>query len=371
MNAHNWVGRSCLSRPSNGPATTLRTTTPGATRTTGASADDVALVKIQSKEVNFPYVSLGDSDALEVGDWVVAIGNPFGLELSVTHGLVSAKERSIGAGPYDDFIQSDALINPGNSGGPLFSLSGEVVGINTAITSRGQGIGFAVPINVAKQLLPQLETGKIVRGWLGVSIQSLTNDLAQSMSLPSTKGALISQVVRGGPAQKAGRKSGDVVISLNGHPVLSANALTRDVGGLLPGSKAALDVIREGQTKSIKIHVGERPEDGQLVAEEGGEAAPTPSKPDALGLAVTPLNPEQAQSMGLNGGEGVVVSDVRADGPAAQAGVERGDIVLEVNRHSVHSVDEYVQAIGRVKTGDMALLRLQRQSASIYVAVKI
>jgi len=332
---------------------------------------DVALVKIQSKETNFPYVPLGDSDALQVGDWVVAIGNPFGLELSVTHGLVSAKERSIGAGPYDDYIQSDALINPGNSGGPLFSLSGDVIGINTAISSRGQGIGFAVPINVAKQLLPQLLTGRIVRGWLGVSIQTLTPNLAQTLGLSSTKGALVAQLVRGGPAAKAGLKNGDVIVALNGRGVADASELTRDVGSLAPGSKIAVDVLRDGQTRSVRVRVGERPEDGQLMAEEGGgDPQGEVSKPDVLGLAVAPLSPDQAQSMGLNGA-GVVVADVRADGPAAQAGVERGDVVLEVNRRPVHSVDEYVQALGRVKSGDMALLRLQRQSASIYVAVKI
>ena len=334
---------------------------------------DVALLKIQSAAVNFPYVMLGDSDALEVGDWVVAIGNPFGLELSVTHGLVSAKERTIGAGPYDDFIQSDALINPGNSGGPLFNLSGEVIGINTAITSRGQGIGFAVPVNLAKQILPQLETGKIIRGWLGVSIQSLTPDLAQSLNLPSTKGALVAQLVRGGPAQKAGLKSGDVVTSLNGHPIATANELTREVASFAPGTKIPVEVTREGQTKSFKIRIGERPEDGQVLSEEGpgGGSDRAPSKPDALGLAVQPPNPDQAQAMGLGGGEGVVVANVRGDGPAAQAGVERGDVVLEVNRHAVHSVEEYQQAISRMKAGEMALLRLQRQQASIYVAVKL
>ncbi len=334
---------------------------------------DVALVKILSTDTNFPYVSLGDSDALEVGDWVVAIGNPFGIGLSVTHGLVSAKERTIGAGPYDDFIQSDALINPGNSGGPLFGLSGEVVGINTAITSHGQGIGFAVPINLAKQLIPQLETGKIVRGWLGVSIQSLTPDLAQSLALPSNKGALVAQVIRGGPAQKGGLKNGDVVVALNGRPIATANELTRDIAGLMPGTKVGLDVLRDGKKESLKVRIGERPEDGQLVAQAGeGDAAPRgPPKPDALGLAVGGLDPERTQGLGLGAGDGVVVTEVRADGPAAQAGVERGDVVLEVNRHAVHSVEDYQQQLQRVKAGDMVLLRLQRQSASIYVAVKI
>ena len=332
---------------------------------------DVALLKIESPQADFPYVNLGDSDALDVGDWVVAIGNPFGLGLSVTHGLVSAKERSIGAGPYDDYIQSDALINPGNSGGPLFDLAGNVMGINTAM-SRGQGIGFAVPINLAKQLLPQLETGKIVRGWLGVSIQNLTPDLAHSLNLSSSKGALVAQIVRGGPAEKAGLKSGDVIVKINSQPVSTANELTRVVGTFAPGSKIGLETIRDGKAKSIQLKIGQRPEDEQLMAEAKGEEQGGPvAEPDALGIAVQPLRGEQAQAMGLNADDGVVVANVRNDGPAAQAGVEPGDVVLEVNRHKVHSVSEYQQAVGKVRTGEMALLRLQRQQSSIYVAVRI
>ena len=232
---------------------------------------DVALVKIESPDTNFPFAYLGNSDTLEIGDWVLAIGNPFGFELSVTHGMVSAKERTIGAGPYDDFIQSDALINPGNSGGPLFNLAGEVVGINTAITSKGQGIGFAVPINMAKQLLPQLQTGHIVRGWLGIGLQPLTPDLARSLKLPGTKGALISQVQRGQPAQKGGLKGGDVVVAFNGHPIESAAELTRDVAAVAPGTKVSMDVLRDGQQKSFKVKLGQRPEEGEEVAEGGDE----------------------------------------------------------------------------------------------------
>jgi serine protease Do len=332
---------------------------------------DVALLKIESNQADFPYVNLGDSDAIEVGDWVVAIGNPFGLGLSVAHGLVSAKERSIGFGPYDDYIQSDALINPGNSGGPLFDLAGEVVGINAAINPKGQGIGFAVPINQAKQLLPQLVTGKIVRGWLGVSIQSLNADLSRSLNLTSTKGALVAQVVRGGPAEKAGLKSGDVVVKLNGQPIGTASELTRAVAVFAPGSKIAVEAIRDGQSKSFKVKIGERPDDSQMIA-EGEEAPPGEASPaDALGIAVRPLSGEQVQAMGLESGEGVIVASVRTDGPAAQAGVEPGDVVVEVNRHKIHSIGDYQKAIGNVRSGEMALLRLRRRQSSIYVAVKI
>jgi serine protease Do len=345
-------------------------------RVVGADAKtDVALVKIEAKTA-FPFVYLGDSDKLEVGDWVLAIGNPFGLELSATHGIVSAKERAIGAGIYDDFIQSDALINPGNSGGPLFNLAGEVVGINSAINPNGQGIGFAVPINIAKQLLPTLEQGKVVvRGFLGVGLQSMNQDLAQSLGLSSTEGALISGVTPDGPAAKGGMKQGDVVVAYNGKKISNANELTRVVGSTAPGTKVAMDVVRDGKPKSLNVRVGTRPTDEQLATgggrgESGGGGEQTPA-PDALGLAVVPLAPAQAQAMGLTSGEGVMVAGVSDDGAAAQVGVQQGDVVLEVNRKAVHSVADYQKALSGVKQGAMVLLRLQRQQASIYVAVKV
>jgi serine protease Do len=335
---------------------------------------DVALVKIDAKTA-FPFVYLGDSDRLEVGDWVLAIGNPFGLEASVTHGLVSAKERAIGAGPYDEFIQSDALINPGNSGGPLFNLAGEVVGINAAINPNGQGIGFAVPINIAKQLLPQLEEGKaVVRGFLGVGLQPLNQDLAQSLGLPSSDGALIASVSPNGPAAKGGLKQGDVVVAFNGKKINNMNELTRSVGPVVPGTKVSTDIIRDGKAKSLSIRVGARPTDEQLGAgQRRGMPEGEPEQPtslDALGLAVVPLNPAQAQAMGIAPGEGVLVAAVAGDGAAADVGIQQGDVVLEVDRKPVHSVSEYQQAMRAVKGGSMVLLRLQRQQASIYVAVK-
>jgi serine protease Do len=344
-------------------------------RVVGAdSKTDVALVKIEAKTA-FPFVYLGDSDRLEVGDWVLAIGNPFGLELSATHGIVSAKERAIGAGIYDDFIQSDALINPGNSGGPLFNLSGEVVGINSAINPNGQGIGFAVPINIAKQLLPTLEQGKaVVRGFLGVGLQPLNQDLAQSLGLSSTDGALISGVTPDGPAAKGGLKQGDVVVGFNGKKISTANELTRSVGSTAPGVKASLDVIRDGKAKNLTVRVGVRPTDEQLAmgprGDSGGTGEQAPA-PDALGLAVIPLAPAQAQAMGITSGDGVMVAGVADDGAAAQVGVQQGDVVLEVNRKAVRSVNDYKQALAGVKQGAMVLLRLQRQQASIYVAVKV
>ena len=342
---------------------------------------DVALLKLQGTDSGFPFLLLGDSDQLEVGDWVVAIGDPFGLELSVTHGMVSAKARTIGAGPYDDFIQSDALINPGNSGGPLFSMSGAVVGINTAITSHGQGIGFAVPINMAKQILPQLLTGHIERGYLGVGLQKLTPDLAHSMGLPGTNGALVAQVVPGQPGEKGGIHNGDVVVSFNGGPIHTPGELTRAVAGVRPGNRITLAVMRGGATKTLKFKVGERPDDiggrhgrGAAGDEEGDErgdadegSSPAPQEtthPDALGLTIHKPPPQ----LGLK--EGVQITSVEPEGAAAEAGLQPGDIVLEVNRHPVHSVAEYREGLGATKSGELALLRVERQHESIFFAVK-
>jgi serine protease Do len=340
---------------------------------------DVALLKLQGEDSGFPFLLLGDSDQLEVGDWVVAIGNPFGLELSVTHGMISAMARSIGAGPYDDFIQSDALINPGNSGGPLFSMSGAVIGINTAITSRGQGIGFAVPINMAKQLLPQLLSGHIERGYLGVGLQKITPDLARSLGLTGTNGALVAQVVSGQPADKAGIHTGDVIVSVNGGNIHTAGELTRAVASVRPGNKVTVGVLRNGTTKSLKIKVGERPDDigramgeGDDSGDEEGGATPQPreERRDSLGLAVRKVPPEVAGPLGLKANEGVQITSVEPDGAAAEAGLQAGDIVLEVNRKPVHTLAEYRESLAATHTGELALLRVERQKESIFFAVK-
>jgi serine protease Do len=340
---------------------------------------DVALVKLLGTDSGFPFLLLGDSDQLEVGDWVVAIGDPFGLELSVTHGMVSAKARSLGAGPYDDFIQSDALINPGNSGGPLFSMGGAVIGINTAITTRGQGIGFAVPINMAKQLLPQLLSGHISRGYLGVGVQALTPDLARSLGLPGPNGALIAKVLPGQPGDKGGMHEGDVVVSVNGGTIHTAGELTRAVASVRPGNRVTLGILREGTAKTLKVKVGERPDElgqgdrGELGEEDEGGAAGTPAveeppRRDSLGLSVRRLPPEVASQQGSKAG--VQILDVEPDGAAAEAGLQPGDIVVEVNRRIVHSVPEYRQALGTTRSGELALLRVERQHEPIFFAVK-
>ena len=225
---------------------------------------DLALIQAKP-DAGFPEpVSLGDSDAMRVGDWVIAVGNPFGLGHTVTEGIISATGRVIGAGPYDDFLQTDAAINPGNSGGPLFNMKGEVIGINTAIIPQGQGIGFAIPINIAKELLPQLKTGKIVRGWLGVMIQDVTPELAKSFGLKKPEGVLISEVVKDSPAQKAGLKSGDVLIGLDGKNIENAHILSRIVANTPPDTKVVMDIIRNGKEQKIPLTIG------TMQANEGG-----------------------------------------------------------------------------------------------------
>jgi serine protease Do len=330
---------------------------------------DVALLKLVpsgAETIDLPIVYLGDSDALQVGDFVVAAGNPFGLDHSVSLGIVSAKERVIGAGPYDDFIQTDAAINPGNSGGPLFNTRGEVVGVNTAIVAQGQGIGFAVPINMVKALLPQLlQKGKVVRGWLGVSIQDLTPELARTLKLERARGALVAGVMRKSPAEAAGLKAGDVVVGIDGRAVETYNQLSRDVAFLAPGSKTQLSVVRDGKARTLELKIGERPEDEEMAMNEA------PDQPEAvgdrLGLSVQALSPQRAARLGIDGG--VLVASVHAEGAAARAGARPGDVIVEVQRKPIHSLQDYAAAIGSVKPGEMVLMRLQRVNASVYIAV--
>ena len=330
---------------------------------------DVAILRIQDAK-DLPAVALGDSDALEVGDWVIAIGNPFGLSHSVSMGIVSAKERFIGAGPYDDFIQTDAAINPGNSGGPLFNAKGEVIGINTAIVAHGQGIGFAVPINLVKVLVPQLEqTGTVARGWLGVAIQDMSPELARSLSLDRVRGALIAEVVPGSPAEKAGLKPGDVVLSVDGKSIESYNQLSRTIALFPPGSRLRLQVLRDGKENAIEVAVAEREEDTVLAsgrkAPRGGEAVS-----DVLGLELGKVTPEVARSLGLRAPEGVLVTQVKQGGPADGAGVANGDVILEVNRRRVRTLQEYAEASRSIRPGDMVLLRIQRGDSAVYVALR-
>ncbi len=339
---------------------------------------DVALIKLSNPPPGLPTVVLGDSDALRQGDFVLALGSPLGLRDTATLGIVSAKHRAgiNPAGTYDDFIQTDAAINPGNSGGPLFNLRGEVVGINTAIVRPdvGQGIGFAVPISLAKSLLPQLrETGKVTRGFMGVSVADLTPDLAQGFGLRAgTKGALVQGVVPRGPAAKAGLEAGDVVVSLNGKEVDSASHLTREVALVAPGKKVEVVVLRGGDRKKFSFVVAQRPEDEAAVGrgDPPGEEEKADKAPK-LGVTLAPLTPEIARDLRVSGEEGVVITEVADGGPAQRAGVRRGDLILEVNRKAVKTVKDVADLVAKMKEGEMALLRVRRGDAAVFVAVPV
>jgi serine protease Do len=337
---------------------------------------DIALLKLEGEHVNeLKGAVLGDSDALQVGDYVIAIGEPFGLQATVTSGIISAKERALGpASVYSDFLQTDASINPGNSGGPLFNLRGEVIGINTAIIGGANTIGFAIPIAVVKQILPQLEkTGRVVRGFLGVQPQPITQDMVDSLGLKSTQGALLADVVKGGPADKAGVKPGDVVVSLNGKPVTDANQLTRDVGAIPPGQTVKLEIVRDGKQRQVEVKLGERPDEKETTARAGGQGGDADkSSGDVLGVRVQDLTPELAQRARVEPGtKGVVVTDVAPDSPASQAGLDPGDVILEVNRQPVASVADYRKVVSKLKKGDTVLLRVRSGQAVQYVPVKI
>ncbi len=326
---------------------------------------DIALLKIEAKR-ELPAVTLGDSDRLRVGEWVVAIGNPFGLSNTVTAGIVSAKGRVIGAGPYDDFIQTDASINPGNSGGPLFNMQGEVVGINTAIIPNGQGIGFAVPVNQAKALVPQLEAkGEVTRGYLGVSIQGITAELAKSFQLPDTKGALVADVTKGSPAEAAGLKRGDVILRFDGNEVAEGHALPALVAGTPVGKDAVVTVRRNGKEEQLRITVGRMP--AERAEEEIGSAAPEQGK---WGLALKDLDARTAQRLGVQPGSGVLVAAVQPGSPAAQAGVRPGDVIREINHHKVVSAKEAQAEARKVGGTDPLLLLLRRGDTTLFAALE-
>jgi len=335
---------------------------------------DIALLKIEGKDVDkLKYATLGDSDVAEVGDYVLAIGEPFGLQATVTSGIISAKERTQFGGPYSDYLQTDASINPGNSGGPLFNMKGEVVGVNAAIISGANTIGFAIPINVVREILPQLkQTGRVARGFLGVSPQAITSDMADSLGLKSTKGALIADVVKDSPAEKGGIKPSDVVVALNGKPVSDNSQLTRDVGVIPPGSTVKLDLVREGRQRTVEVKLAERPDEKDQGGRTPSKGGQDKEQGDLLGLSVQDVTPQLARQSQVDPAtKGAVVVDVAPDSPAADAGLEPGDVVLEVNRRAVASAAEYKNAVKGVKKGDTALVRVRRGQATQYVPVRV
>ncbi|HEY5996629.1 MAG TPA: DegQ family serine endoprotease [Candidatus Deferrimicrobiaceae bacterium] len=326
---------------------------------------DIALIKIDpGKKV--PYVALGESSRLEIGEWVIAIGNPFGLGHTVTAGIVSAKGRIIGSGPYDDFIQTDASINPGNSGGPLFNLKGEVVGINTAIVQGGQGIGFATPIDLARNVMGQLkDKGKVTRAWLGVHIQKLTPDMAESLNIPGGKGVLVADTTKDGPAEKAGLKSGDVIVAFDGKEVVAENELPAIVAASRPGSKVDVKVIRDGREMTFKVTLTEM--EGSASAKSGGGDSDAASQ---LGIAVQDITAENARKLGTENRKGVVVMSVENGSKADDAGFEQGDIIRQVNRQPVGDVAEFSKAVKKSKGDKVTMFLVERGEARIFLAVK-
>lgn len=334
-----------------------RATVKGSDRNT-----DIALLKIEA-EGDLPVATLGRSSELRVGEWVMAIGNPFGLSQTVTVGIVSATGRVIGAGPYDDFIQTDASINPGNSGGPLFNMAGEVVGINTAIVAQGQGIGFAIPIDMAKEILPALKKeGRVTRGWLGVSVQDVTAEISESLGLKSSDGVLVAHAFEGDPAAAAGIKSGDVIVSIDGRPIKDTQELLRVVASIPVGTKVSLGVVRQGVQKKFSVTVKERPEPGTVALKDRSE--------DRFGMTVQSITPDMAQHFGLTDTAGVIVTAVDPSGRAAEAGIQPADIIVSVNNARVDSMKDYQEALDRADEQRSLLLLIKRDDTRFFVVIK-
>jgi serine protease Do len=327
---------------------------------------DLGLIKIDTKDA-LPVATLGDSNGTDVGDWVIAIGNPFNVGMTVTAGIVSAKGRILG-GDYDDFIQTDASINPGNSGGPLINTKGEVIGINTAIYSRtgaNNGIGFAIPIDMARNVMDQLKAhGRVVRGWLGVEIQEVTPDLAQSFGLPKPEGALVASADKDGPAGKGGIERGDIVLSFNGHPVDDEHELPALVAATPINQKVPVEVVRNGKHMTLDVTIGERKEPQVASAK-----AETPG--GNWGMQVGDITPDIAQQFHLENAKGVVIQKVAPDSPSAEAGLQPGDVVLEINHDKVGTVSDFVsKAKDAQKDKKPALLLVQRGGATLYTVIK-
>lgn len=331
---------------------------------------DVAVVKIDASQL--PTISWGDSSRLQVGEYVLAVGNPFGLNSTVTLGIVSALGRGhMGITQYEDFIQTDAAINPGNSGGALVNTRGELVGINTAIFSQTggyQGVGFAVPTGMSKPIYESLvKTGKVVRGYLGIGIQDLNQDLAKSFGVTGSNGAVVTDVKEDGPADKAGMKQGDVILSFQGTPIEDAVTLQRAVTRSMVGSRATVKVMRDGQEKELAVTIAELPDNPQVAKTEPG-----PADQPLAGLAVQELDRETAQELGLKGKvQGVVVTAVDPESDAERAGLMPGDVIREINRKPVTTIKEFDQAASHLKKGQTVLVLINRRGASLYLSAKV
>ncbi len=329
------------------------------------SKTDVALIKIKGANALTP-LPLGNSEAIKVGTWVVAIGSPFGLEQTVTQGIVSAKGRSIGAGPYDDFIQTDASINPGNSGGPLLNLKGEVIGINTAIVARGQGIGFAIPINMARDIVSQLkDKGEVTRGWLGVQIRDLDESLSNYYKMKPFSAVYVENVVPGDPADQAGIRSGDIIVSVDGQSVSSGRELAGLIANIPVGKKSRIVLLRDGRKQTVTVKIAKQAAEEVRVVSRRGTS-------DDLGLQVTDLSSEKAQQFGLDEDEtGVLVIDVEPGSRADEAGVKVGDIIKGVNLKPVRDLKDYEAFIAKANKKDpINLLVRSRNQGSRGIQIK-
>ena len=347
---------------SNGKSTPLKAKLIGADEET-----DLALLKVEAKN-DLPFLKFGDSDKLKVGEWLLAIGNPFGLDHTVTSGILSAKGRNIRSGPFDNFLQTDCSINPGNSGGPLLNMDGDVIGINTAIIASGQGIGFAIPSNMAASIIEQIKSGKKVsRGWIGVTIQDVDESMAKAMGMPKASGALVANTLPGEPAAKAGIEGGDVIVSVDGQPIADSSALLRAIAAKKPGNTVVLGVWRNGKEEQMTVTLGERQTTGAVKADDGKKA-----DEGLLGFSARSLTAEERRNLKIADKEGVIVVDVAPDRAAAEAGIRPGDVILRADRKPVNSpeaLSKIVQEVG-VKRGAI-MLQVQRRGDTLFLAVPI
>ncbi|MHB8138685.1 MAG: DegQ family serine endoprotease [Smithellaceae bacterium] len=324
---------------------------------------DIALIKIKPDN-SLPVADIGDSESVKVGEWVIAIGNPFGLDATVTAGIISAKGRVIGAGPYDNFIQTDASINPGNSGGPLFNMEGKVIGINTAIVAQGQGIGFAIPINMAKNILRDLKTkGKVTRGWLGITVQDISDDIAKNLNHKNKSGALVSDVFKGDPADKAGLKVGDIITEINGKPIKDTHELLLTIAALHVGQSMVVKAIRDGQEMTFKVTVAERKDNAELAAVRPG------SEKGHFGISAQEVTPDIARQLGVRP-EGVMVTNIQEGSPADEVGIQPQDIIVQVNRVKISSMNDYTREITKAGVKKSVTLLIKRGRSSFFVAMR-
>ncbi|MBZ4642492.1 MAG: serine protease Do [Deferribacteres bacterium] len=318
---------------------------------------DLALLKIDPSKEELHEIKLGDSDKIEVGDWVVAIGNPFGLSWTVTAGIISAKGRELGEGPYDNFMQTDASINPGNSGGPLVNLEGEVIGINTAIIPSGQGLGFAIPVNMLKELLPKLKKGEVKRGWLGVSLQEMDDKLAKTFGLDKPQGALVADVIKGDPADRAGVKAGDIILAVDDKKLEDHKELINIIGSKSPGDTVTLKILRDGKKIDVKVKLGER---------KSTVTAGNPEIRDDVPVSVQDLSENEKRSLNLN--YGVKVVDVKETSNAYEAGLRKGDIIVWINRKEVKDADDFYKIYDSIKVDEVVGLKVVSSQGSRFIA---